>query len=252
MPLVRSLTIRLISLQVVSDYMLGLLVRLCEPTTSEDIIMGKKQVKKGDTAVQEAPKFLTMRDVLIEAVQVETSIEDLRTEVKNLSGGVSQHLLKVAQGFTTAKAFLSACEIDEAWIKSDDAYANKVDKLPRCWTQAKSNIKAAFKHGLDLSSYEKEFDMRKDLNDKRKGTENQTDQQKAQKALGDVIEKVIDPRIGGVIEALMGTLMGLEGDEAIEFALEGMKTLMVDIKAFKVLVPEKPVKEQEGVKATQA
>lgn len=208
-----------------------------------------KSTKK---VVQEAPKPLTMRDVLIEAVQVETSIEDLRAEVKNLAGGVSEHLLTVAKGFRNVTAFLSACEIDERWIKSDEAGTNKVDKLPRCWTQAKSNIKQAFKFNMDLSSYKNEFNMRTDLNKKREEAKGTTGGEKAQAALKDVIDTSKDPRISQSLEALIATLMTLEGDEALDRAVEGMNKLTTDLKVFAALVPEKPVIVQEGTKATTA
>ena len=189
---------------------------------------------------------LTMRAVIKEAVEVESSIEGLREQAKELNGGVSQHLLQVAQGFKGAKSFVSACEVQEAWIKSEEAGKHKVDKLPRCWSQAKSNIKAAFNFKMDLGSYKTEHSMRNDLNDKRKEVTDKTGSKKASEALGDIIEKVADPRISQTIEALVATLMGLEDDEAIDYAVVGMQDLIGEIKSFKALLPEKPVKDDEA------
>ena len=121
---------------------------------------------------------ITYLDVLREALEAQSDIDG----AKNAAGAVSQHLLdlakltvaKVLQGVKpkdmeeakkkAIKAFIDKCEGTERVAKSDGIYT----VLPRCWSQAKSNIKAAMTKGVDILKYDTEASMRKTLNEVRK------------------------------------------------------------------------------------
>jgi hypothetical protein len=65
--------------------------------------------------------------------------------------------------------FLSWAESEETYIKSDGAGEMKVDSLPRCWVQAKSDIKNGVnKHGLNPASFETDSEYQIALNSARK------------------------------------------------------------------------------------
>lgn len=108
-----------------------------------------------------------MQALIIESVISQRGID-------KQTGDVSNKLLVCARvyqkhdtiGVTSegnSDSFIDACKLHEDYIKSNEARDNKVDKLPRCWTQAKSNIKAALNYGIDLSKYESESALRKDV-----------------------------------------------------------------------------------------
>lgn len=116
---------------------------------------------------------MNLRALMIEAVSVQRGI-DAKT------GSVSDKLLTIAKAYqdketigkedeTNSDKFLNACATDEAFIKSSDAGDSQVDKLPRCYTQAKSNIKAALNYGINLDDYSSESALRKDVQKVRQG-----------------------------------------------------------------------------------
>lgn len=88
----------------------------------------------------------TMRDLIGLAVTVDRTI-------KAMKGGVADQLLRFAKDSDTVEAFVGACAVEEEWIKSSDAGDLRTDKLPDCWTQAKSDIKSAWSKGLDPKKY---------------------------------------------------------------------------------------------------
>lgn len=88
----------------------------------------------------------TMRDLIGLAVTVDRTI-------KAMKGGVADQLLRFAKDSDTVEAFIGACAVEEEWIKSSDAGDLRTDKLPDCWTQAKSDIKSAWSKGLDPKKY---------------------------------------------------------------------------------------------------
>ena len=110
-----------------------------------------------------------MRDLIIDSVKAQRSAD-------KAAGSISNKLLVLAVAFQEAKTigkvskddsagegFVLACKGHEDFIRSSDAKRSQVDKLPRCWTQAKSNIKAAINLGLDLTKYSSESALRKDV-----------------------------------------------------------------------------------------
>ena len=91
----------------------------------------------------------TYNTVLSDAVSVE------RAYAKG-SASVASALLALACATNKADDFKSACVSAEEWIKSDEAGANKLEdneKMPRAWTQAKSDIAAGLDAGLNPSDY---------------------------------------------------------------------------------------------------
>ncbi len=121
---------------------------------------------------------LTINDVMVEAI---AQAGDL-LEAKDAATAVSDHLITIALTFKgkagTApngrkkfKAsdddklgtfFLGACYEQELWAKSDKAGINKVDKLPRCWIDAKSVIRKAMSKNIPLEG--KSLTKLKELN----------------------------------------------------------------------------------------
>lgn len=114
----------------------------------------------------------TLRTVLIDAVKVDKV-------VTTKTGSISNALLVVARQFQSqstigtvssvnADRFLDACKLEESFIRSTEARRNKVDKLPRSFTQPKSNIKAALNLGLSLANFNTESSLRKEVQALRK------------------------------------------------------------------------------------
>lgn len=88
----------------------------------------------------------TMRDLIGLAVTVDRTI-------KAMKGGVADQLLRFAKESNTVEEFIGACTTEEEWIKSSDAGDLQTERLPDCWTQAKSDIKGAWSKGLDPKKY---------------------------------------------------------------------------------------------------
>lgn len=88
----------------------------------------------------------TMRDLIAMCVQYEQFTSMLET---NVAG----HLFDFAKKADNKDKFLDACALEETWVKSSDAGDARVTKLPKCWTQAKSDIKQAWERGCEPKSY---------------------------------------------------------------------------------------------------
>lgn len=134
----------------------------------------KDQKSNPKTTTPIGKKCDDMRALIIEAVKCQRVVD-------KKSGGVSNKLLELAKVYQpktsighislderSAEGFVDACKMHEDFIKSKDAMSNQCDKLPRCWTQAKSNIKAAINFGIDLASYASESALRKAVAKMRK------------------------------------------------------------------------------------
>lgn len=125
-------------------------------------------------------RHIKARDVMREAA-IAQIVQDDATGRK---GDVSQHLLLVAQQCNKdADQFEAICKVEMDYIKSregqvdlmavfakehldydklHDADKWELGKVPPCFTQAKSNIKAGMKLGLDPSKYKSESKFRAD------------------------------------------------------------------------------------------
>jgi hypothetical protein len=126
---------------------------------------------------------MTDNKLTLRAVAVEAAIADVMKESGKAYGvSTSEHLLKLAQTFEHADTFLAACEVEENFLTSDAGKemvqaafkrehligAEFKGTVPKTWSQAKSNIKQAWKAGIDPKSHETESALRKELNEKRK------------------------------------------------------------------------------------
>ena len=116
-----------------------------------------------------------MQDLMIIAVKTERQTDGKLGKVSNTLLELAKKHQKAA---TVGKAsdnnseqFITVCKEVETYIKSMSAGRNQVDKLPRCWTQAKSNIKAALEFGIKLSDYHSESALRKDVGKARKAAQ---------------------------------------------------------------------------------
>lgn len=93
------------------------------------------------------------------------------------AGSVGTKLLKLARSCTDTEQFLARCQAEEDWILSDEAGQMKEVELPKCWTQAKSDIKQGWNAGVDpkdVTSYhklrEKKGQINKANREKKNGT----------------------------------------------------------------------------------
>lgn len=84
----------------------------------------------------------TFRSVLVNAINAERSV-----------GGVCNDLFMLARRCSNVTEFLAKCESEEAWAQSAEAGQSRVDEIPTCWTQAKSDIKAAMNQGHNLNNF---------------------------------------------------------------------------------------------------
>ena len=95
-----------------------------------------------------------------------------------LSSGTSKAMLEAAKALqscdtlgtvcdTNSDLFDSACTVQETFIRSTEARGYRVDKLPRYWTNPKSQIRSAINFGIDLAKYDTESKLRKAVAAKR-------------------------------------------------------------------------------------
>lgn len=83
---------------------------------------------------------LTYRSVLVNMVIAE-----------RMQGGAASDLFKLAKQAEDQDSWEGQCRTEEDWLMSDAAGQMKCHELPKAWTQARSDIRGAFKAGLDLS-----------------------------------------------------------------------------------------------------
>lgn len=82
--------------------------------------------------------------------------------------GAASDLFKLAQRCQNAVEFTRLCEEAEDFYLSDDAGQMRVQELPRKYIQAKSDIRGAFKAGLDLTRIKSYSAMKRDKGDANK------------------------------------------------------------------------------------
>jgi hypothetical protein len=68
-------------------------------------------------------------------------------DVDRRADDVASLMFRWAQDCNTVLQFTAKCTTEERWVKSVQAGDRRVDKLPVCWTQAKSDIKCAWEQG---------------------------------------------------------------------------------------------------------
>lgn len=101
-------------------------------------------------------RTVTWRGTMTEAVVAERK-----------SRNVAGDMFKLAQKCADVDEFLAQCGMEEDWVLSEEAGQMRMEEVPRCWTQAKSDIKGAFKAGVDLTkvpSYSKMKAKKADIN----------------------------------------------------------------------------------------
>lgn len=106
-------------------------------------------------------KNLTFRSCMTDAVASQRK-----------AGSVGTNLLKLARSCTDVEMFMARCQAEEDWVLSEVAGQMQELELPTCWTQAKSDIKAAWKLGIDpkdVTSYHKMREKKTEINKERKG-----------------------------------------------------------------------------------
>ena len=113
------------------------------------------------TTLTTTPKTYTLTSLFTEACRTQVAID--KANGRKLA--VGNELLALAKASTSLNDFLAECDTLEATHK---ASSKKDTTVPRVWTQAKSNLKAAIKLNIDLTGHGTESSMRKALNDKRK------------------------------------------------------------------------------------
>lgn len=82
--------------------------------------------------------------------------------------GAASDLFKLAQRCQNMIEFTRLCEEAEDFYLSDDAGQMRVQELPRKYIQAKSDIRGAFKAGLDLTRIKSYSAMKRDKGDANK------------------------------------------------------------------------------------
>jgi len=203
-----------------------------------------KSTKKGNTVKMGNTK-LTLRDVIIEAIHAQTDIDTANELVQESTSSVSNHLLVVAKNFHDAGKFIEACKVQEDFIKSKEAGKNQADKLPRCWTNAKSNIKRALELGFDLSEYKTESELRKAVTEKRQKESEGDSKPVIDPKLLNSDDEGNDPRLIQYVNALMKKLAEVTGD-GVDEAIEVIDNTINEIdRIILALVPEEPVKGEE-------
>lgn len=203
---------------------------------------------------EENKVVVTMRSVILEAVDNNGTIEDNRELIKSLASSVSNHLLMVAhsippcneEGKDKSALFIAACEIEEAYIKSDDAGIHKVDKLPRCYINPKSVIKSAYDLGINLKDYQTESELRKKVAELRKAKKESEEDKEDSDTINlmdeDVIE--IDPRLSQSVAAFLNTIKDLKGHgDKVDSIIEVINQANTRAKeVLNILVPVEPKK----------
>lgn len=112
----------------------------------------------------------TFLSALIESERVQNLIDSANATMKQRKESISEVLFSLAKGECSKfgdnaqQEFVSRCAKAEKEFK--DAKEGRV--IPKQWSQAKSNIKAALGKDMDLSEYSTESAMRKALTEKRK------------------------------------------------------------------------------------
>jgi hypothetical protein len=222
------------------------------------------------------PKLnLNLRSVIVEFAESKGEIDVLTNEISDVKAARSQHLLQVAQKMGNVEAFLAACEVAENDLKENgyeitvkDSQSGetakkrvKLDKMPRSWIQAKSNIKAAFSFdGKEIPDSEGEVfsiadcatesEMRETLNTFRKAQKAQSD--------GTVGEsQTIDKDLEADVQMLFRTIHLLTKEDkasGVAKAREVVKHATDEIREMlKAIMPEgAPVKSSEAAVPAQA
>lgn len=116
--------------------------------------------------------FVALKDT----VRLQRLIDDGEKKVQERKSAISGGLFTLAKEECAGSVqnFLSRCENAESRYKE----STKGAKIPKQWSQAKSNIKAALNEGIDLHAHETESSMRKAMLDARKAKKEEAEKEK--------------------------------------------------------------------------
>lgn len=169
---------------------------------------------------------LTLRNVAVEAAIADV----LKEQGKGYGTACSEHLLKLAQTFEQPDTFLAACEVEENFLTSDagkqmvqEAFkrehligAEFTGKVPKTWSQAKSNIKQAWRAGIDPKAHSTESALRKELNEKRKAAKPESKVDSTLEVLGKAIKMLPpDKQDAAMVEVVKLTTKYYEAAKAL-------------------------------------
>ena len=84
------------------------------------------------------------------------------------AGCVASDLFQLARRAESQDEWEAQCQMEEEWVLSEDAGQMKCHELPKCWTQARSDIRGAFRAGLDLTKIPSYYKMKLAKADKNK------------------------------------------------------------------------------------
>jgi hypothetical protein len=92
---------------------------------------------------------LTFRSVMVNMIVGERKL-----------AGAASDLFRLARKCESVDEFTAKCDMEEEWAVSDEAGQMKVEEPPKSWLQAKSDIRGAFKAGLDLTKIPSYYKMK--------------------------------------------------------------------------------------------
>lgn len=203
-----------------------------------------KKTTKSTPASLTGDKY-TLAQVAEECINFQTENELL----KERKGTISDHFMSAATLYIKEPRgdngemlkdhpFMVACESQEKISKSEAAGIHQWDKIPSQWSQMKSNIKAAYNMGLDITEFSTESSMRKDLNELRKADKEskKTPDEKAEGqvegSLTEVVNDgnvVVSQRLFAIVEACkdLSPEQVTDAENILEDALESILLMKV-------------------------
>lgn len=92
---------------------------------------------------------LTYRSVIVAFVLAERK-----------AAGAATDLFKLARQAKTVDEWEAQCQVEEEWLLSEEAGQMKCIELPKAWTQARSDIRGAFRAGLELNKIPSYYKMK--------------------------------------------------------------------------------------------
>lgn len=198
---------------------------------------------------QEQPHGLTIRDVLLESIEAQKSIEKEQAKIEKIEGtvqevrqSVAEHLMITAQPFgTDYDRFNAACKEQMQWLKSDEAGKNKVDKIPRCFVQAKSDIIGAMKEGLNPASFKNYANLKEAKVEARKGSGSGS---------GETVKVDTNTDLGSALQELFAVVKRIP-EEYQPQAAQAIKHLSADLAVQYELEREKEQEQEQEQEAPQ-
>lgn len=209
---------------------------------------------------------LTLNLVMVEFIETQAELDDLQGEIEVTRQGRSNHLLQVAQTFKDQDGFLSACKVTEDALTGDGIKVGdklvKLDKVPRSWIQAKSNIKRAFEYigtvipddkrdlpnkgkPLALNDFTNEYDLRTAV----RGIRNPLSEKSNTDQIAEALEFTgdLDEKVSVFLANLHQLAYGEDQTKGLPMALKLMDDSLTSIsEMLKEILPVKPEKADQA------